>query len=61
MREPSSSDRRRKEVRITDAGREVLQTVWDVDDPAPDVLTTASTAELELLHKMFTRSSELEA
>ncbi|MCM3895126.1 MULTISPECIES: MarR family winged helix-turn-helix transcriptional regulator [Gordonia] len=61
VRQPSSSDRRRKEVHLTDSGREVLQTVWDVDDPAPNVLTTASTAELELLHQMFTRSSEREA
>lgn len=55
VREASSTDRRRKQVCITDAGRSVLQEVWSVDDPAPDVLTRASTSELQLLHDMFSR------
>lgn len=55
VRETSSTDRRRKQVCITDAGRSVLHEVWAVDDPAPDVLTRASTSELQLLHDMFSR------
>ncbi|GAC47760.1 MarR family winged helix-turn-helix transcriptional regulator [Gordonia aichiensis] len=61
VREIPSADRRRKQVRVTDAGREVLEKVWSVDDPAPDVLERASTAELEVLHAMFSRTSPREA
>ncbi|MDQ1129789.1 MarR family winged helix-turn-helix transcriptional regulator [Microbacterium sp. SORGH_AS_0888] len=47
VRESAPHDRRVKRVRITDAGREVLERMRAVEDPPPDRLRRATPAELK--------------
>ncbi|SIR80110.1 MarR family winged helix-turn-helix transcriptional regulator [Williamsia sterculiae] len=57
-REQVDGDRRCKQVTITDAGRAVLSTVAEVDDPPPPGLRNLDDADLEHLRRLLTRITE---
>jgi DNA-binding MarR family transcriptional regulator len=49
VRETHPTNRRCKVVSLTKAGREMVLTIDDIDDPAPDVLASLDDAQLKAL------------
>ena len=54
-RRTSPHNRRCKLVSLTDAGRDVVAAIEDVDDPAPEVLAELSSDELAALRVVLSR------
>ena len=61
VRSIDPTNRRCKVVSLTDAGRDVVRAIDAVDDPAPDVVTALSDAELKQLHAILARLASLSA
>ena len=55
VRETDPTNRRCKVVSLTDAGREIVQQIDTVDDPAPNVLGELDDAELKQLRSILTK------
>jgi DNA-binding MarR family transcriptional regulator len=55
VRETDPTNRRCKVVSLTDAGREMVQQIDTIDDPAPNVLGELDNAELKQLRSILTR------
>ena len=55
VRETDPTNRRSKVVSLTDAGREIVQQIDTVDDPAPNVLGELDDAELKQLRSILTK------
>jgi len=53
VRRIDPDNRRCKLVSLTDAGRDVVATIDDVDDPAPDVLAALSADDLRTLRRIL--------
>jgi DNA-binding MarR family transcriptional regulator len=49
VRKTDPTNRRCKVVSLTDAGREMVQVINGIDDPAPDALTSLDDRELKAL------------
>ncbi|MFT4045024.1 MAG: MarR family transcriptional regulator [Gordonia sp. (in: high G+C Gram-positive bacteria)] len=61
VREASPHDRRSKQVRITDPGRELVNRIRALEDPPPDVLRGASTEELQVILNVLRRNHSAES
>ncbi|MCT7657553.1 MarR family winged helix-turn-helix transcriptional regulator [Mycobacterium deserti] len=57
VRAVDPSNRRCKVVSLTEAGREMVDRIDAVEDPAPDVLATLERAELDALKAILARLS----
>jgi DNA-binding MarR family transcriptional regulator len=55
VRETDPTNRRCKVVSLTDAGREMVQQIDTIDDPAPNVLGELDNAELKQLRSILTK------
>jgi len=55
VRETDPTNRRCKVVSLTDAGREMVQQIDMIDDPAPNVLGELDNAELKQLRSILTK------
>jgi DNA-binding MarR family transcriptional regulator len=55
VRETDPTNRRCKVVSLTDAGREMVQQIDTIDDPAPNVLGELDNAELKQLGSILTK------
>ena len=55
VREIDPTNRRCKVVSLTDAGRDMVQTIDATDDPAPDVLLSLEAAELGKLKAILSK------
>jgi DNA-binding MarR family transcriptional regulator len=55
VRETDPTNRRCKVVSLTDAGREIVQQIDTIDDPAPNVLGELDDAELKQLRSILTK------
>ena len=55
VRETDPTNRRCKVVSLTDAGREMVQQIDTIDDPAPNVLGELDNAELKQLLSILTK------
>lgn len=55
VRETDPTNRRSKVVSLTDAGREIVQQIDTIDDPAPNVLGELDNAELKQLRSILTK------
>ena len=55
VRTPDPTNRRCKLVSLTDAGREMVQAIDAIDDPAPDVLNALDGGELRQLRTILTK------
>lgn len=55
VRTPDPTNRRCKLVSLTDAGREMVQAIDAIDDPAPDVLHALDGGELRQLRTILTK------
>jgi DNA-binding MarR family transcriptional regulator len=55
VRETDPTNRRSKVVSLTDAGREIVQQIDTIDDPAPNVLGELDDAELKQLRSILTK------
>ena len=55
VRETDPTNRRCKVVSLTDAGREMVQQIDTIDDPAPNVLGELGNAELKQLRSILTK------
>jgi len=55
VREVNPQNRRCKVVSLTDAGRDVVRAVNEVDDPPPAALTELDSADLQTLHAILAR------
>ena len=53
VRETDPTNRRCKVVSLTDAGREMVQVINGIDDPAPDALTSLDDRELKALRAII--------
>lgn len=53
IRETDPANRRCKMVSLTDAGRDMVQTIHTTDDPAPDVFAGLDEAELKKLRAIL--------
>ena len=53
VRETDLTNRRCKVVSLTDAGREMVQVIETVDDPAPDTLASLDDGELKALRAII--------
>jgi DNA-binding MarR family transcriptional regulator len=53
VRKTDPTNRRCKVVSLTDAGREMVQVINGIDDPAPDALTSLDDRELKALKAMI--------
>jgi DNA-binding MarR family transcriptional regulator len=53
VRNTDPTNRRCKVVSLTDAGREVVQVINGIDDPAPDALASLDDRELKALKAMI--------
>jgi DNA-binding MarR family transcriptional regulator len=53
VRETDPTNRRCKVVSLTDAGREMVQVIDDIDDPAPDALASLSEGDLKALRAII--------
>jgi DNA-binding MarR family transcriptional regulator len=53
VRETDPTNRRCKVVSLTDAGREMVQVIDGIDDPAPDALTSLDDADLKALRAII--------
>ncbi|MBU9763343.1 MarR family transcriptional regulator [Mycobacterium sp. TNTM28] len=56
VREVDPANRRSKLVSLTAAGHALLARIDQVDDPAPEVLSALSTADLETLRAILSRA-----
>jgi DNA-binding MarR family transcriptional regulator len=57
VRETDPANRRCKVVSLTDAGRDMVQTISSTDDPAPEVLTGLDGSDLEALRAILAKLS----
>ena len=55
VRTPDPANRRCKMVSLTDAGRDLVQTIDAIDDPAPEILSGLDDAELKQLRTILTK------
>lgn len=55
LREADPTNRRSKRITITEAGRAVVSTIDQLDDPAPASFATLSDAELRRLQAILTK------
>jgi DNA-binding MarR family transcriptional regulator len=55
VRTPEPTNRRCKVVSLTDAGRDMVQTIDETDDPAPNILLGLDEAELEKLQAILSK------
>jgi DNA-binding MarR family transcriptional regulator len=55
VRRTNPDNRRCKLVSLTDAGRDVVAAIEEVDDPAPDVMAGLPDEDLEALRDVLTR------
>jgi DNA-binding MarR family transcriptional regulator len=53
VRETDPTNRRCKMVSLTEAGREMVQVINGIDDPAPDALTSLDDRELKALRAII--------
>ncbi len=57
IRKTDPANRRCKMVSLTDAGRDMVQTIDTTDDPAPDILSELDEAELKKLAAILAKLS----
>ena len=57
VRTPEPTNRRCKVVSLTGAGRDMVQTIDETDDPAPDILLGLGEAELRKLQTILAKLS----
>ena len=55
VRTPEPTNRRCKVVSLTDTGRDMVQTIDETDDPAPNILLGLDEAELEKLQAILSK------
>jgi len=55
IRETDPDNRRSKVVSLTDAGREIVASVQDIDDPAPEALTKLTAGDLAALRDIVAK------
>ena len=55
VRTPDPTNRRCKMVSLTDTGRDMVDAIEAVDDPAPEILSGLDEAELRKLHTILTK------
>jgi DNA-binding MarR family transcriptional regulator len=53
VRETDPTNRRCKVVSLTEAGREMVQVIEDIDDPAPEALASLSDGDLKALRAII--------
>ena len=60
VRTTDETNRRRKQVTITDAGRDILSRASGIDDPPPESLKALSAVDAAELHRILSRVAGLE-